>query len=160
MNICIDCGDEYLYDPKNPLGASTIRCSSCRKKDSKFNKKARLFEIAGDRCLKCGYSNSIYALHLFNAIDPLHTPKTQEELEQQAHKQFPLCLNCKAEIESKDVEMKVVSRQPIRVEFYQTRIEVIKTKLEDFNKIESNVEIVDEEPKEFRQVSTAPKKIT
>lgn len=154
MNICISCGIEYQYDSNNPLGASSVHCCGCRKKNTKFNKLSRLFEIAGTRCLKCGYNRSIYALKLMDAVAPITAIKTQEQQEKQAHKQFPLCLNCDMEIKVGDVEMKVISSNPIKVEFYLKEVQVTKTKIEqDYHTIIPNVEIVspDEEAPEFRK---------
>lgn len=152
MNVCIDCGVDYIYDPNNALGASSSRCTKCRKKDSKINKIIRLFEIAGDRCIKCGYSGSIHALSLFNAIDPLSKPVTQEQLEAQAKKQFVLCLNCKAEIENKVYEMQVISSSPIKVEFYYRQVRVELTKISTYINQSDDVEIVDKTPEDLKKV--------
>lgn len=162
MNICIDCGTEYHYDRSNPLGSSSIRCSKCRKKDTKLKKKLRLYEIAGSKCLKCGYSRSIHALKLMDAIEPLHPSRTQEELEQQAKQQFPICLNCLAEIQNREVEMKVTSRSPIKVEFYLTEVQVIKSKLETVSISQDviQVEVTQNEPTEFRHAKSTSRKLS
>lgn len=142
--ICVDCGCDYEYDSNSPLGASSLRCSSCRKKNTRFTKKAKLFEIAGSRCLKCGYSGSIDALQLMDASFPLKKPETQEQLEAQAKKQFTICLNCKAELDSKYYQFKVVSIDPVRVEFYLRSVRMILEKIEPKGEMitDSDVEII------------------
>lgn len=170
VNICIDCGKEYEYDSGNALGASSIRCCNCRKKDSALNKKLILFSIAGNEvasCRKCGYRRSIHALTLIDTKEVLSKPKTQEEKEKFARSQYILCLNCQAEIQSGEVEAKVVNRNtyPIKVEFYFKNVIVEKTKIEIEDHIISEdalpVELVrDEEiPQEIRTVQRKTKRL-
>lgn len=153
--ICIDCGSDYSYDADNPLGSSSLRCCRCRQKNSAFAKRARLFEIAGGRCAKCGYSGSIEALKLIDAVLPINgPPKTQEEKELQAHKQYTICLNCDAEINAKMYLAKIVSvpsaanpDQKVVVEFYLKDVQVVYTKVEPPPETitDTNLEIVTDE---------------
>jgi len=130
---CISCGSEYDYDPSNPLGCSSERCSRCRKRDSILNKKIILFNIAGNgtiQCRKCGYRDCIGALTLVDGKSYLDDPPK----EVRAKTQFILCLNCDAEIKNGAAEFKVIDSKcyPIEVEFYSTKVVVVKTKLESF----------------------------
>lgn len=146
--ICLDCGDDYEYDSNNPLGSSAIRCCPCRKKNSAFAKRARLYEIAGSRCLKCGYSGHIDALKLVDAVLPINgPPKTQEEKELQASKQYTICLNCEAEISSKMYVARITSTKPVKVEFYLKDVSVVYTKVEPVADIitDTDLEIVKDE---------------
>lgn len=152
---CIDCGGDYEYDANNPLGSSSLRCCPCRQKNSTFAKRVRLFEIAGGRCLKCGYTGSIEALKLIDAVLPLNgAPKTQEEKELQAHKQYTICLNCDAEINAKMYIAKIIqvpnSHHPnakVLVEFYLKDVSVVYTKVETPPEYitDTNLEIITDE---------------
>jgi hypothetical protein len=131
---CIDCGEEYEYNPSKPLGASSARCSRCRKRDSILNKKIILFNIAGNgnlQCRKCGYKDCVSALTLLDGKSFLGDPKTQDEKEVRAKSQFILCLNCDAEIKQCLFEFKVIdsSCYPIEVEFYSLKVTIVKEKI-------------------------------
>lgn len=138
MNQCLDCGDPYSYDPSNPLGASAERCSACRKRETTRRKKIILFSVASwgypIRCAKCGYDRSVNALQLMDARAYLHEPKTQEEKEKRAKEQYILCLNCAAEVKFREVEAKAIIPKdgPPMVEFYETKVTVVKQKLPTF----------------------------
>lgn len=134
MNTCLDCGADYHYDPDNALGASSLRCPKCRKKDSEKNKKIILFNIAGKdviRCRKCGYARSWSAIVLADTTNFINPATTQEEREARAKTQYLLCLNCAAEIKSGEVEAKVINSKvyPVEVEFYERQVQIVKTKI-------------------------------
>lgn len=146
MNICRDCGEDYIYDSDKPLGSSSVRCAKCRKKNSKLNIKFELLEISGDGnigCRKCGYQKNASALILIDAVTPLSKPKTKEELKAHARKQFVLCLNCNAEIESEQVSVKInnANTYPVIVSFYESRV-VIEQISTPFNYESEKVEVV------------------
>jgi len=135
MNICIECGTDYDYNPSKPLGASSERCCSCRKKDSEKNKKIILFNIASSgnpMCRKCGYRSSVSAMTLINAVTPIgKLPDGFEDKKKQAEKQFIVCLNCKAELDANEAEFKVLSSKctPVDVEFYSRKVTVVREKI-------------------------------
>lgn len=153
MNICLDCGGDYSYDPNKPLGASSSRCSKCRKRDTIKQKKIALLMIAGHgvlQCRKCGYSRCTSALLLKDAVGFMNEVSSQEEKEIRARSQFILCLNCDAEIESNEVESKVTNSKsyPVEVEFYSREVRVVSTKIEpvvSYHHEYSDVEIVKSE---------------
>lgn len=153
---CIDCGNDYNYDPNNPLGSSRDRCSTCRKKDSARNKKIILLEIAGAGspvCRMCGYSD-ISGLTLLNAIEPLTKPTTQKELEAQAKRQFIVCLNCKAKVDAGEVSYRVVdSKPPMDIQFYSRHVHIRHVPIEAAVKFSHDVietEITTREPENVR----------
>ena len=156
MNICIDCGSDYFYDPSKPLGASSERCPSCRKKDSEKNKKIILFNIASAgtvaMCRKCGYKNSPSAFVLMNAVALLGKPPDSfEEKKKQAERQFIVCLNCKAEIDSNEVEYKVTDSKsrPVKVEFYSRKVQIVREKIDpivEFSSDAVEAEVVTDDP--------------
>lgn len=132
---CIDCGEEYNWNPSHSLGASSTRCARCRKRSSVLNKKIILFNIAGNgnpQCRKCGYKDCIGSLTLLDGKSYLGDPKTQEEKEVRAKSQFILCLNCDAEIKHGMFEFRVIdsSCYPIEVEFYSLKVTIVKEKIE------------------------------
>ncbi len=147
MNICLDCGEDYNYDPSNPLGASSTRCPKCRKRDSVKNKKLKLFLIAGHgvaKCRKCGYNNSINALNLIDGVSFLDPPSPEVKAKQQ----FILCNNCKAEIDSHEIEFKVTNSKvtPIEVSFFLREVKVIRTEIKpsvEYHHDYQEVEIAD-----------------
>lgn len=133
MKICISCGNDYEYDCNRPLGASSERCSRCRKKQSILNKKIELLNIASNnnpKCFKCGYRNPT-GLILIDGVLPLIKPRNETQLKLQAKRQFVLCLNCNSELQNNLIEIKVidVSIQPIKVEIYEVKVEVVRQKL-------------------------------
>ncbi len=157
MNTCIDCGYDYNYDPNNPLGSSSVRCCKCRKKQSKLNIKFNLLEIAGDgnvSCRKCGYSRSVSALKLLDAVDPIVKPKTKQQLEAQARKQFIVCLNCEAEIQSDQVSIKTTNHTvyPVLVSFYESKV-VVQEIETPFNSPSFKMEVTKDSPEIHPRVS-------
>ncbi len=133
MKTCIDCGAEYDYDSSRPLGSSSERCASCRKKDSARNKKIILLNIAGNgtpQCRMCGYSN-ISGLTLIDGINYLIKPSTLQQKEKNARKQFIVCYNCAAKLQSNEMEFKVTNPNsyPIEVEFYSRHVRIVREKL-------------------------------
>jgi len=147
--VCIDCGNDYKYDPNRPLGASTSRCPTCRKKDTAKQKTIALMMIAGHgvlQCRKCGYRNCSSALVLKDGIAFLDEASSQEEKEHRAKSQFILCLNCNAEIQSNQVTLKVTNAKvyPIEVEFYAREVRVVSTRIEavvNYNSDYQDVEV-------------------
>jgi DNA-directed RNA polymerase subunit M/transcription elongation factor TFIIS len=147
---CRDCGEAYIYDSSNPLGCSSVRCCKCRKKNSKLNIKFALMEIAGDgvvACRKCGYNRNVSALKLVDAVLPLSKPKTKYEIENQATRQYIICLNCDAEIHSEQVSVRVTDARsyPVLVSFYESRmiVEEIST---PFSSPTIKMEVTKDEP--------------
>lgn len=129
MNTCIECGDDYPYDPSNPLGASSVHCPRCRKRQSKLNKKIILFNIAGNgkiQCRSCGYSRSVNAIVLINGVNFLNENPNEEEKKLQAKQQFLLCLCCDAQVKAGEVDFRVTNSKvsPICVEFYERKVVV------------------------------------
>jgi len=151
-NICIDCGKDYQYDSDNPKGASSLRCVSCRKKNTKFNNHFSLLEAAGCgivRCFKCGYQRCIEALGLHDTYEPLKKPVTQEEKLSYAKSQYILCLNCHKEVEIGSVELEIVDKKssPIKLAFYERNVTIVRHKLDDFQPVISDLEITKDEPR-------------
>lgn len=166
MNICLDCGRDYEYDSNNPMGSSSLRCPACRKKDSEKNKKIILFNIAGNeniRCRKCGYSRCLNAIVLADTKLYLNPATTQEEKEKRAKTQYLLCLNCSTEIKSGEVEAKIINTKvyPVEVEFYERRVQIVKTKLDSitYSSDVIEAEVTRDEPETSRVVGKA-KRIT
>jgi hypothetical protein len=159
--ICVDCGSDYSYDPNNPKGASSLRCTSCRKKDTKHNQKSDLLAIAGEgnhSCYKCGYSSSISALNLYDLVEPLNKPTSFEEKKKQAEKQMVICNNCLAEINSGDIKININSVSPKSVSFLFARVVLELSKTETRGK--SNVEIAKEsDGQEIRRVGGVTKRL-
>lgn len=134
LNTCVDCGNDYEYDPNRPLGTSSSRCLKCRRKNTELNKKLILILLAGNgkaECRKCGYKRSVNALLLIDAVDYLEPANSLEEKKKRAQEaQFVLCLNCNAEVLANEVEMKVTQTQPVKVEFYSRKVTVVREKIE------------------------------
>lgn len=132
MKSCIDCGNDYDYDPNNPKGSSSERCAACRKRDSARNKKIILLNIAGHHnpiCRMCGYSKT-GGLTLIDAIPCLSPPTTQQEKEAQALRQFVLCLNCKSQLDAREIQFKVInSKPPMEIEFYSRHVRIVEEKI-------------------------------
>src|SRR6478735_1881537 len=149
MNVCIDCGSDYKYDSSNALGASSIRCAKCRKRDTKKQKRISILMIAGNgvlQCRKCGYRSCSGALILVDGVSSIDQPTSREEKERRARAQFLLCLYCSAEINSSEVEFNVTDSKfyPIKVEFYAREVRIVKTKLEavvNYNREFEDVEV-------------------
>lgn len=91
-------------------GRGYYRCMKCRQEAvSRWRRRAkqRLIEVAGGRCILCGYDRHAGALH-FHHLDPSqkrytlsragHTRNFAEALEE-AKKCVLLCANCHAEVE-------------------------------------------------------------
>ena len=159
MRTCIDCGIDYKYHSSKPLGASADRCCSCRKKDSVKNKKIILLNIAGGGeigCRMCGYHNTILSLNLVDGVSILGKKDvTEEGKKKQAEKQFILCSNCLGEVEDNKVKYRVTNAKviPIEVEFYTTKVEVVKTILKPKKQYSSDAieaEITTDGPKDVR----------
>lgn len=131
-NICIDCGREYDYDSSNPLGASAYRCCACRKRQSRKNKKIKLFFIASPNpaCRICGYSNPV-ALNLVDAIERFNKPENEKEKEQAAKTQFIVCSNHLAEIQEGEIGFKVTNSKsyPVEVSFFSRKVLVVEEPL-------------------------------
>jgi LSD1 subclass zinc finger protein len=162
MNICIDCGNTYEYNSDKPKGASSVRCAECRKKDTKYSQKYKLLNIAGEEnisCYRCGYSRSIYALTLYDIVDPLIKPVTQEEKEKQAKNQIILCLNCLQEIKDGDIKINVNSSHPKSVSFFEAKV-ILQCTSTEIRKEKTNVEIVEEIPREATRVDGITKRIS
>lgn len=130
MNTCIHCGNDYPYDSNDPKGASAAHCPKCRKRQSKKNKIIELLNIACNgniMCRKCGYRNPV-ALSLFDGVMALSPPTNDEQRKIKAKTQYALCLNCAAEVDAEEVEVKVINSKvtPIQVEFYERKVVVIR----------------------------------
>lgn len=152
--ICLDCGNDYNYDPSNPLGASSNRCCKCRKRDSEKNKKLILLEIAGHgqiRCCKCGYNN-VAALALMDAVFPLGgKAESFDERKRAAKDQYIICHNCREEIKAGEIEVKVKGLNPVSVEFYAKVITVTKVMVGSNEKSDAlDCEITTDEPQTDR----------
>ena len=169
MNICIDCGRDYIYDPNNPKGSSAYRCSNCRKKETELQKKIKLFSIASNgppSCRCCNYSKSERALSLIDAVNFLEKASNQEEKEKQAKRQFVVCLNCKARIDGGELEFKIndSSSCPVNVSFFETKVIVTKErkeiKVENKSQDALEVEIVEGETGELHRANARAKRIS
>ena len=93
-----------LADRQKALQKDKALSKNCKK-------KLKLVKIAGGRCCKCGYNNSLRALS-FHHRDPkekkfclnIHSlGKNWEEIIEEFEKCDLLCLNCHAEIEEEKI---------------------------------------------------------
>jgi hypothetical protein len=84
---------------------------------------------------------------------------TQEEKEKRAKTQYLLCLNCAAEIKSNEVEAKIINTKvyPVEVEFYERRVQVVKTKLNSitYSSDVIEAEVTRDQPATARSVGQA-----
>src|SRR6478609_8321502 len=146
---CLDCGVDYEYNSQKSMGASSERCSSCRKKDSAKNKHLEILEVAGNgiaRCRKCGYSGCVTALRFIDAVALLgKNAESHDDKMERAKTQFILCLNCEEEVRSSTIEFKVINAKvyPVEVEFYSRKVTVVRNKIESF--VDYNHEFQDTE---------------
>lgn len=154
MRTCIDCGRDYPYISTDPKGASADRCCPCRKKDSAKNKKLALLEIASpDRmeCRKCGF-DYVFALNLVNGKEFIGTLPAPKEL---AKTQFILCHNCLEQVKRGDVEFKADTKTyPVSVEFYETRVRVVKVEIPTRKFTTPTLEVTDDLPNMRNVTST------
>lgn len=146
--VCLDCGSDYEYDSDRALGASSIRCCNCRKKDSVNNKKIILFSTACNNgvmeCRKCGYKKCANALVLADTKVPFSPANTQEKKEAFARSQYLLCLNCQEEIRSGQIEAAVINSEcyPVDVEFFEREVVVVKKKV---NSVKYSTDVIETE---------------
>lgn len=131
-----------------------MRCNACRKKNTKYNNKVKLLEIAcagQPYCFKCNYSRSSLALNLIDAVSLFNEPKSMEEKLKHASHQFVLCNNCKAETDGGEYEYEIKGTKPVRVEFYFKRMVEVREKINIISQKEkSDLEIVTETPMELK----------
>jgi len=132
-NICLDCGDDYEYTPGHSLGASSTRCSKCRKRDTKRQKHINLLMIAGNgtvQCRMCRYNKWAGSLLLKDAVALLSGDNSIAP-ETRARKQYILCLNCNEEVASNQVEVKVTNSKayPVEVSFYSREVTIVRKQI-------------------------------
>lgn len=160
-NICLSCGRDYAYDSANPKGASNKHCSNCRKKNTKRLKKLCLLNIATNddvKCRICGYAKCIDALNLMDTRSFLVAPEEKER----AMSQYVLCNNCKAEVDSGDVEFQVndSKKYPVDVSFFVTNVVIKKEykqiRSQDVQSLEKT-EVVNIVPEEIKDVKIVNK---
>lgn len=75
INICNNCGREYIY--KRKLGAMKTICNSCVVRERRNKLKIAAVNYKGGKCERCGY-NKCYAVLEFHHNDP-------------SQKEFSLC---------------------------------------------------------------------
>lgn len=167
MNTCIDCGSEYEYDSQKPMGASSDRCCSCRKKNTKLRYRDELLRIASagelPACACCHYNRFVGALNLVETKSYLERAKNKEEEKKRAASSYILCNNCLAEKEANKIKAEV-NRDfyPIRVSFYEEEVVVVKKKkilTHMQNGIEAEVVTGDREIPELRSANARLKRI-
>lgn len=167
--VCIDCGTNYRYDPKNARGASADRCARCRKKETLRKRIFYLMGLASEKkpeCRKCGYRKSVYGLSLIDGKTRIAKVTTPEQEETRAQQSFLLCKNCEAECTAGVFNVKVIDTEvtPIEVEFYETAVRIVESPITphvSYSKDVSPVEIVtDETPDTIKRVrSLSPKSL-
>jgi hypothetical protein len=103
MNKCKYCGKVYFYDRSK--GHRKDICKSCRTRLYRYDLKKKLVDIAGGKCIVCGYNKCIRALD-FHHRNPsekkfsLSTPDSHKinDLIIEINKCDLLCANCHREI--------------------------------------------------------------
>ncbi len=108
MNTCRVCEKEY------PGGHQKNRsiCGICRTNDLRKNKKIKLVEYMGGKCIVCNYDKCIAALS-FHHIDPLekefgissNLTKPFEVLKIELNKCIIVCSNCHSEVHAEMIEL-------------------------------------------------------
>jgi transposase len=105
---------------------SRLRCAKCQSEAVARRRrkvKAILVEEAGGKCILCGYSKHVVALH-FHHVDPSTKSfglgvrgitRSISRLRAEASKCVLLCANCHAEIEAGVVELPVESAESMRL---------------------------------------------
>jgi hypothetical protein len=114
---CTNCGRKYLfiYKAGKVLGGHIKKlCNSCAANRNRFDRKAKMIEYKGGKCLICGYNRCNRAL-TFHHLDPSkkdfnfagsHTKKwlwIQQELD----KCVLLCQNCHCEVHAGVAQLKL-----------------------------------------------------
>lgn len=109
------------------LGSSTrLRCAKCQS-EAVARRRRKVKEIlvaeAGGRCICCGYSKHVVAMH-FHHLDPSTKSfglgvrgitRSIERLREEASKCVLLCANCHAEVEAGLTKLPVKFRESIAI---------------------------------------------
>ena len=117
MAKCRDCGNVFEAET---LG--TTKCSYCCVKTHRHKKKARLIEIKGGKCERCGYDKCPDAFD-FHHLDPSKKefningatfPRSMEKIMVELEKCVMLCANCHREIHYEQNRLKDMERAKLQ----------------------------------------------
>ena len=104
--ICQTCGRSYTVKTRN------LECISCRNKKSRKERKAKAYELLGNKCLVCGYNNCLEALdlHHVNEDDKKFTfdrswGLSWEDIEKEIKKCVLLCCRCHRELHAGQIQI-------------------------------------------------------
>jgi hypothetical protein len=115
--ICIVCGKSFTYERKNGKrlrGLSKTKCPTCLVNTRRTTLKAKIIQHLGGKCIRCGYSESKFALcchHIDRnrktfTISGSHC-KSWAKIEEELKNCVLLCQNCHHSLHGKEWDLTV-----------------------------------------------------
>jgi hypothetical protein len=143
---CIGCGNTYSFNPKRKSGASTARCRSCTKLNSRRKGRYLMLQSAGGKCRACGYDKHPDAINFLPSKAELiasKMPSSRDDRIEWAKDKIAVCLNCNKEINDGVVTMEILDSKsrPVRVAFYTDEAQVVSHQHDTSVKISNAIEL-------------------